>query len=38
MDLLMAVHALTVGATLVTGNVTEFRRVFDLKVENWIQR
>lgn len=38
MDLLIAVHALTLEATLVTDNVTEFRRVSNLKVENWIQR
>ena len=38
MDLLIAVHALTLGATLVTDNITEFRRVSNLKVENWIKR
>ncbi len=37
-DLLIAAHALTLGATLITDNVTEFRRVSSLKVENWIQR
>ena len=37
MDLLIAVHTLTLGATLVTDNVTEFRRVSNLKVENWIK-
>ena len=38
MDLLIAVHALTLEAILVTDNVTEFRRVSKLKVENWIRR
>ena len=38
MDLLIAAHALTLGAILVTDDVTEFRRVPGLKVENWIQR
>lgn len=35
-DLLIAAHALAVGATLVTGNVGEFGRVRGLKVENWL--
>ena len=38
MDLLIAAHAVTLGATLITDNVTEFRRVAKLKVENWVQR
>ena len=38
MDLLIAVHAFTLEATLVTDNVAEFRRVSNLKVENWIRR
>lgn len=37
MDLLIAAHALYAGATLVTGNTREFRRVPRLTVENWIQ-
>ena len=36
MDLLIAAHALAVGATLVTNNEREFRRVKGLKVENWV--
>ena len=34
-DLLIAAHALSLGLTLVTNNVREFRRVPGLKVENW---
>ncbi len=34
-DLLIASHALCLGATVVTRNVREFRRVPDLRVENW---
>ncbi len=36
-DLLIASHALSLGAILVTGNEREFRRVPELKVENWLQ-
>jgi len=35
MDLLIAVHALHEKATLVTRNLSEFRRVNGLKVESW---
>jgi len=35
-DLFIAAHALAVGATLVTANVDEFRRVVGLSVENWM--
>lgn len=34
-DLLIAAQALRLGATIVTHNVTEFRRVPDLEVEDW---
>ena len=34
-DLLIAAHARALGATLVTNNVGEFRRVPDLVVEDW---
>ncbi len=37
MDLLIAAHALTEKAVLVTDNVKEFRRVPRLVVENWIK-
>jgi tRNA(fMet)-specific endonuclease VapC len=35
MDLLIAAHALSLSARLVTHNVKEFRRVPGLRVENW---
>jgi tRNA(fMet)-specific endonuclease VapC len=35
-DLLIAAHAYTLGAVLVTANVAEFSRVRGLKVENWL--
>jgi tRNA(fMet)-specific endonuclease VapC len=35
-DLLIAAHARAIGATIVTANDDEFRRVRGLKVENWI--
>lgn len=35
MDTLIAAHALSVGATLVTNNVRHFSKVAGLKLENW---
>jgi tRNA(fMet)-specific endonuclease VapC len=35
-DMLIAAHARSLGATCVTANVSEFRRVPVLKVENWL--
>ena len=35
-DMLIAAHALAIGAILVTANVQEFLRVPDLRVENWL--
>lgn len=35
-DLMIAAHARSVGAVLVTNNEREFRRVPGLKVENWV--
>jgi tRNA(fMet)-specific endonuclease VapC len=35
-DMLIAAHARAIGATLVTANVEEFRRVGGLKLENWL--
>ncbi|MDP2810701.1 MAG: PIN domain-containing protein, partial [Rhodocyclaceae bacterium] len=35
-DLLIAAHALSLGATLVTNNLGEFQRVAGLQVENWV--
>jgi tRNA(fMet)-specific endonuclease VapC len=34
-DLLIAAHARSLGAALVTNNVKDFRRVKGLSVENW---
>lgn len=34
-DLLIAAHALALGAVLVTNNMKEFKRVRGLKCENW---
>jgi tRNA(fMet)-specific endonuclease VapC len=36
-DLLIAAHACSTGAVLVTANVSEFRRIRGLKVENWLE-
>ena len=36
LDLLIAAHARTLGAILVTANAAEFRRVQGLHVENWL--
>ncbi len=38
MDLLIAAHAVSEDAILVTDNVREFSRVADLKLQNWIGR
>ena len=35
-DMLIAAHARAIGAVVVTGNVDEFKRVRNLKVENWL--
>jgi tRNA(fMet)-specific endonuclease VapC len=35
-DLLIAAHARAVGATVVTANADEFKRIPGLKVENWL--
>ncbi len=37
-DMLIAAHALSLDAILVTANVGEFSRVSGLKVENWLQQ
>ncbi len=34
-DLLIAAHAVSLDATLVTNNIREFRRVTGLRVEQW---
>ena len=35
-DLFIAAHARATGATVVTANVDEFKRIQGLKVENWL--
>lgn len=35
-DLLIAAHACATGATIVTANADEFKRVRGLRVENWL--
>jgi tRNA(fMet)-specific endonuclease VapC len=35
-DLLIAAHAYATGATIVTANTGEFKRVRGLSVENWL--
>jgi tRNA(fMet)-specific endonuclease VapC len=35
-DLLIGAHALATGATIVTANADEFKRIHGLKVENWL--
>lgn len=37
LDTLIASHALSVNATIVTNNVREFSRVSKLRVENWLE-
>ncbi len=34
-DTLIAAHAMSIGATLVTNNLKEFQRIKGLKLENW---
>jgi len=36
MDILIAAHAMSLDATMVTNNVQEFQRVKGLSVEDWI--
>ncbi len=35
-DLLIAAHAYATGATIVTANVNQFKRIRGLNVENWL--
>lgn len=36
LDMLIAAHALTISATLITNNTGEFSRVKGLQLDNWI--
>ena len=38
LDTLIAAHAVSLKATLITNNVKEFVRVSGLKIENWVDR
>lgn len=35
MDMLIAAHAKSLGMTIVTNNIREFKRIPDLKIEDW---
>ncbi len=35
LDMLIAAHALSLNSFLITNNKTEFKRVSNLKIENW---
>lgn len=35
--MLIAAHALAMGAVLVTDNICEFSRVVDLNIQNWLR-
>jgi tRNA(fMet)-specific endonuclease VapC len=35
LDLMIGAHALAVGATLITNNLAEFRRIAGLRCEDW---
>ena len=35
-DLMIAAHALSLGATVVTNNTRDFKRVPQLSLDNWI--
>ena len=37
LDTLIAAHARSAGATVITSNTSEFDRVPDLRVENWLR-
>lgn len=37
LDFLIAAHAMSIDATLVTHNIVEFERLADLRLEDWIQ-
>jgi tRNA(fMet)-specific endonuclease VapC len=36
-DMLIAAHALSLGAVLVTNNQREFARIRSLHIENWVE-
>jgi tRNA(fMet)-specific endonuclease VapC len=36
LDMLIAAHALSLDSVLITNNESEFKRVSNLKIENWV--
>ncbi len=38
LDMLIAAHALSLNSFLITNNETEFKRVSNLKIENWTKQ
>lgn len=38
MDMLIAAHARSMGATLITNNLREFERISGLMVQNWVDQ
>ena len=37
LDMLISAHALSTGCILVTNNVKEFKRVPNIKIDNWVK-
>ena len=37
MDMLIAAHAISLGAILVTNNMAHFSRIKSLQIDNWVQ-
>jgi tRNA(fMet)-specific endonuclease VapC len=35
-DMLIAAHALSLNLTIITNNISEFKRIPTLKIENWV--
>jgi len=37
MDMMIAAHAIELNRTLVTNNEKEFKRIPDMKIQNWVK-
>ena len=37
LDMLIAAHALSIDSVLITNNESEFKRISNLKIENWVK-
>ena len=37
LDMLISAHALSIDSVLITNNESEFKRVSNLKIENWVK-